>query len=80
MARQPMPKSVSPLQVVQRSYTSELLESGVVFGVGVVGELLVSELVELVSKEGREPGVRRLPGLQRLRWLRNCCDIFSREL
>jgi hypothetical protein len=51
MAGQPMPKALSPLQSVQRSYTSELsvvspvavelksLESGVVFGEeGVVGE------------------------------------------
>jgi hypothetical protein len=43
MARQPMPKALSPLQSVQRSYTSELLEFGVVFGEeGVVGELLKS--------------------------------------
>jgi hypothetical protein len=56
MARQPMPKALSSLQAVQRSYTSELsvvtpvavelksLEFGVVSGkegvVGVVGELL----------------------------------------
>jgi hypothetical protein len=44
MARQPMPKALSPLQSVQRSYTSEFsVESGVVFGeegvVGVAGEL-----------------------------------------
>jgi hypothetical protein len=43
-------------------------------------EFLSWRLSELVSKEGRELGVRRLPGLQRLRWLRNCCDTFSREL
>jgi hypothetical protein len=49
MARQPMPKALSPLQSDQRSYTSEFsvvgelllesLEFGVVFGEeGVVGE------------------------------------------
>jgi hypothetical protein len=79
-----MPKALSSLLSVQRSYTSELSVAVVVeeFGVifGVVGELLVSECVrELVSKEGREPGVRRLTGLHRLRWLRSC-DVFSREL
>jgi hypothetical protein len=54
MARQPMPKALSPLKSDQRSYTSklsvvspvavELGEFGVVFGeegvVGVVGEFL----------------------------------------
>jgi hypothetical protein len=49
MARQPMPKALSSLQSVQRSYTSEfsvvVREFGVVFGEeGVVGELL--ELLE----------------------------------
>jgi hypothetical protein len=41
MARQPMPKALSSLQSVQRSYTSEFSaeEFGVVFGEeGVVGE------------------------------------------
>jgi hypothetical protein len=38
MARQPMPKALSPLQSDQRSYTSEF--SVVVGVVGVVEELL----------------------------------------
>jgi hypothetical protein len=48
MARHPMPKALSPLQSVQRSYTSELLEFGVVFGEeGVeLGELLLLLLLE----------------------------------
>jgi hypothetical protein len=46
-----------------------------VFGVFGVREL------ELVTKgRGREPGVRRLPRLQRLWWLRSCSDLVSREL
>jgi hypothetical protein len=42
MARQPMPKALSPLQSVQRSYTSELsvVSPVVVVGIrGVVGRL-----------------------------------------
>jgi hypothetical protein len=57
MARKPMPKALSPLQSVQRSYTSELLQSGVVFGegvVGVVGEFLSWRSTGLVSKERKE--------------------------
>jgi hypothetical protein len=63
MARQPMPKALSPLQSDQRSYTSESL--GVVFGEEgvVVGERVVGgswyprscwswRLSELVSKNG----------------------------
>jgi hypothetical protein len=91
MARQPMPKALSSLQSVQRSYTSELsVVSPVVVGeFGVWSSLwrrscwsfvLASEWVGIQGKEGRELGVRQLPGLQRLRWLRSCCDIFSREL
>jgi hypothetical protein len=38
MARQPMPKALSPLQSDQRSYTSEFSVVGVV---GVVGEVLL---------------------------------------
>jgi hypothetical protein len=48
MARQLMPKALSSLQSIQRSYTSEFSvvspEFGVVFGEGVVGEFeLASE-------------------------------------
>jgi hypothetical protein len=58
MARQPMPKALSSLQSVQRSYTSE-------FSVVSPVELRkrVGELRELVSKErGREPADRQQPG------------------
>jgi hypothetical protein len=74
-------EALSPLQSDQRSYTSEFsVVSWNCWRVGFwVGEW-VSWLVGDQGKEGREPGGRRLPGLQRLRWLRNCCDIFSREL
>jgi hypothetical protein len=44
--------------------------------------LLVSwrSWVRIQGTEGREPGVRRIPGSQRLWWLRSCCDKVSREL
>jgi hypothetical protein len=82
MARQPMPKALSPLQSDQRSYTSEFsVVSWSCWSCWICWRVSSwVEWSELVSKEGREPGVRRLPGLQRLRWLRNGCDIFSREL
>jgi hypothetical protein len=65
MARQPMPKALSPLQSDHRSYTSEFsvvglksLEFGVVFGESVAEEFGVwsslrrrSTWRELVSKE-----------------------------
>jgi hypothetical protein len=63
MARQPMPKALSSLQSVQRSYTSEFSVGEQLSGVELVSKELVSELRELVSKErGREPAVRQQPG------------------